>query len=361
MDDTGVNDDSDLDDDSDYTLPFNIDLFGLVSWSVGGWPHVPSFNFGAVGRFSQDQWNPSALWINCILSDIWGSSPNDVYAVGEENFWDWQSYSNSTSRFLAHYNGVRWTVTRDPGQAWTFNGIYGTSVVNVYMVGNANPGGYAIYHFDGLVWVIENTGLPATSSYLKPIWASPSGLVAAGGSNLNGYLFVTKEVGTWQETNFASDGNFTSINTLWGSPEDVIFAAGSWYNMDPYETGCTIFQYREGAWALINESGMENTCLTKIAGTSSTDVYATGHLNDQNDSEGLWHYDGTSWTEVSSQFCYPNERLSDLWVADHDSVFVVSQVISYITEGRLLYYDGHSWHTLSEATGAYALWGFVNP
>jgi len=99
-----------------------------------------------------------------LMYDIWGSSPNDVYAVGH----------NSQNRGLMwHYDGNKWTnvhlITDEGGQIFAaidLTSIYGFSSTDIYAAGsiigyNPNPpptfiDSSLIIHYDGTAWKQQN-------------------------------------------------------------------------------------------------------------------------------------------------------------------------------------------------------------
>ena len=352
-DDAGQNDDTILDDDTIFIFPKNIDLYGAISWVVVVDPHLPDLYFGGINQYSQQNFGEIAQWPECQLNDIWGSSPTDIYAIGiGENL-------STYNGFLAHYNGVRWTVTRYTEHGLSLDGIYGSSSIDVYIVGHKFDSPYEIYHYDGSTMVIEKTGW--LGSHLNAVWASPTGFVIAVGYNNLGYLFVTKENGVWREnTIFANIGGFSAV---WGTLDDVVFAAGGELNPSSNSFKYYVFRYLGGNWEKMNAPEVESVNLYKIAGISSTDVYAIGFLTDENYSKGLLHYDGTSWTRTTipageqDDNAYPGA----LWVAAHDSVFVSIHIGLPYIYSKMLYFDGNFWYSLSQDKVINALWGFVNP
>jgi uncharacterized protein YceK len=96
---------------------------------------LPEFNVQEVmsssGHFI-GRTNPSPL----IFNKIWGTSPDNVYAVGHRGV-------------LIHYNGIQWKDV-NPGTEYTLNSVWGTSENNIYAVGSKGT----ILHYDGNNWKI---------------------------------------------------------------------------------------------------------------------------------------------------------------------------------------------------------------
>jgi len=74
-----------------------------------------------------------------VLSDVWGSSASDVYAVGI------LFAENGMNGFILHYDGSNWSNIKDfPGEdLWA---IWGSSGNDIYAVGEV------VVHFDGSEW-----------------------------------------------------------------------------------------------------------------------------------------------------------------------------------------------------------------
>ena len=108
-----------------------------------------------------------AVWVCPSVNAIWGSSPTDVFAVGD--------YEN-----INHFNGITWYAQDyEPLGPWTWlYGIWGSSGNNVFAVGYGVINN--VYHYDGSVWSPMTSG---TLTQLNGIWGSSgSDVFAVGGS-----------------------------------------------------------------------------------------------------------------------------------------------------------------------------------
>jgi hypothetical protein len=111
----------------------------------------------------------SNLNISIALRGVWGSSADDIYTVG--------GTGGSSAVLHSTNRGASWTVTPAGtfGGGFNLNDISGTSASDVYVVG---PGG-RIYHSTGAdIWTAENS---PTTQELLGVWGIPGGDVYAVG------------------------------------------------------------------------------------------------------------------------------------------------------------------------------------
>ncbi len=102
-----------------------------------------------------------------FVYDIWGSSPNDVWAVvgtGLNTLW--------------HYNGEEWSAWPERVSPSLYS-IYGFAQNDVWMGGNDGK----LYHFDGKQWEVSYQYNPSEfrNPYITDVWAnSPTKIYAIG-------------------------------------------------------------------------------------------------------------------------------------------------------------------------------------
>ena len=183
---------------------------------------------------------------------IWGSSGNDVFAVGDGMMTN-----------VYHSDGTVWSpMTRSN----KLNGVWGSSGSDVFAVGVNGT----ILHYDGSVWSPMTSG---TTTQLNGIWGSSGSDVFAVGNN-GTILHCNGSV--WS---FMTSGTTETLYGVWGSSGSDVFAVGA---------SGTILHYDGSVWAPM-VSGTTET-LRGIWGSSGSDVFAVG-------SNGtILHYDGTMTT-----------------------------------------------------------------
>jgi hypothetical protein len=192
--------------------------FVSAMW-VGG-PHEVITN---VGGFSQ--WNGSAFLQmppdpppSIYVNDIWGSGPEDIYAVGE----------STPNLPMVHWDGTTWApVTPDfswqPGT--TLSGVWGSSAGDVFAVGTQG----IVMHFDGTKWSLMDK---VSEADLSAVWGTAMDDVYAVGA---GGTILHFDGSGWS---VLAAGTTEDLLTVGGSGPGDVFAASS----------TTLFHARTGAW-----------------------------------------------------------------------------------------------------------------
>ncbi|MBN1165493.1 MAG: hypothetical protein JXB45_13020 [Candidatus Krumholzibacteriota bacterium] len=109
---------------------------------------------------------PPSMIINLepTLTSIWGSSKDDIYAVG-------------SSGTIVHYDGQNW-IKMDSGTIYDLNDIYGFSAGEIFAVGDNGK----IIHYDGKAWEGMESG---TTNDLHAVWGMwPTNIYAFGEDGL---------------------------------------------------------------------------------------------------------------------------------------------------------------------------------
>ncbi|HTN91600.1 MAG TPA: DUF4215 domain-containing protein, partial [Sorangium sp.] len=134
------------------------------------------------------------------LTDVWGSGPQDVFAVGQ----------NGT---ISHYNGHDWQAMTPPLQE-TYLGVWGSGPQNVIAVGQSGT----ILHYHDQYWhPMDST----TSATLSDVWGNGLQDVFAVGA---GGTILHYDGQDWQAmTSPTSEG----LSGVWGSGPQDVFAVGS--------------------------------------------------------------------------------------------------------------------------------------
>ncbi|AKV04759.1 Type IV fimbrial biogenesis protein PilY1 [Labilithrix luteola] len=109
------------------------------------------------GDGADESWTPVDSQSSVVLDGIWGSSANDVWAVGDQGT-------------IRHFSGgaARWDIVASPTSA-RLHAVWGSSARDVWAVGDSGT----ILHYDGAAW----TASPAAfvlgkKPDLRGVWGS---------------------------------------------------------------------------------------------------------------------------------------------------------------------------------------------
>jgi cysteine-rich repeat protein len=191
-------------------------------------------------------WSPAAVPTIETLSALWGTSSDDVFAVGR----------NGT---ILHHDGLIWTAEASPTSVDLY-AVSGTSATDVYAAGDE----LTLLHFDGASWSVVRTGpIGGVDGVFRALFVDPSGDVVAGGT-----LGVFNNVAV---SPFRTSPN--DARALWGTSATQLWAAGA-----------TGIQYYSGNhWTATTATTAE----VALGGTTTANLYAVGAQS--------YHFDGVTW------------------------------------------------------------------
>jgi hypothetical protein len=188
------------------------------------------------------------------LHGVWGSAPDDVYAVGTT---------------VQHWDGSSWSEVTVPGTP-TFNGIWGSDPTNIYAVGESG----AVYRYNGSSWSNLNIGAIGR-------------LTSVGGSG-RGDVWITGLFGVLHHFDGASWTSPTSptgldIHTVLSRGPDDVYIGGS----------AGIHHWDGSSWTqqLLPSPGV----IRGLWSSAPDDLFAVG------DGGLLLHFDGQSWSRIDSE------------------------------------------------------------
>jgi len=161
-----------------------------------------------------------------------------------------------------------WTIVAESPQAALLS-VHGTSSKDVWLVGADDGEGPMVLHWDGTTWERRDTGVEGDLWWVRAF----------------------------------DDGT-------------VMFAGSD----------ALVLRYRNGAFERLATPGLGKTILFGLWGPTSDDVYAVGSSGGRNGL--LWHFDGTSWSEVPVPDVALNAQndlpgFTKVWGTSSDDVWVV--------------------------------------
>ena len=300
-----------------------------------------------------------------LMTDIWASSPSNVYVVG---------FNDQGGRgTMFRYDGTRWQEINLGSiiiGGISLESIYGFAPNDVYAVGrriynNPHPppnflDSSLIIHFDGVQWsesVIQRGGL------LKDVWGVSFTSIWTVGGNGTAYLF---DGSRWERRRIRDDVFFQTIT---GRSASDVYALGYKLDVSPYDSirsyvfhfdgqswqlrdsliantfppvhsfgvadiwalsstevfsvGYGIFKKADNGWTKIFD---DNTVVSGIGGNASRNIFAVG--------VGIYHFNGLNWYSYEQFRNFPGVILR-VWV-DTNEVFAVGHDgnRSYVFHGK---------------------------
>src|SRR3954453_6588255 len=283
------------------------------------------------------------------LYSIWGSSPGDVFTVGEPG--------GRYEAGIFHYDGQAWSqLSTESGV--TLYGLWGSGGSDVFAVGSSPLGakGYdgVILHYNGTAWTPmtgPGVGTPNGSVQvaLFSVWGTSSTDVFAvgeAGSDFSRALIAHYDGTRWSEMPLEAGGDRVLRDVSGSSGQDVyavgFFDAGKSLKRKfslaararMFSEG-VILHYDGSTWQEAQPAAA-NVSYNGVWVAAPNDVFVVGASNDQG---VVVHFDGTAWSAMPAP---PTGPRLDVWGTSGEDVYAAGV-------GTILHYDGQSW---SEALSA---------
>ena len=305
------------------------------------------------------------------LSDIWGSSANDVYAVG-------------IAGTVVHFDGTSWTSV-DVDVDWYLSHVDGTAANNVYVIGRVNGNRDGILKFNGSSWTTQRL-ISASETLSLAVTPSGNSLVGESGSYVYGgssELFLLSEpavtIAALGADVLGADGDgrafhwrhpdtewttFPSpIRNVWSAPWGKVYGVG---------TEGQIVSHDGVAWSTVREArpatqfnaifGAPDGATFVVGGDAYVrdgDAWRPSPLANASASAAGWavsrdfamavgrggaidHWNGNAWVSAPSS---TSANLTSVWASGPADAFAVA------FDGTVLHYDGAAWSPTTQLGG----------
>lgn len=282
-----------------YASPVDIFLVGISS-------HVE--NHTPVSRASIYHWDGSELTLQVSEIptwevDLWGSSKDDMYAVGQRGM-------------ILHYDGSAWK-TVSSGITEDVRAVWGVSENDIFIALKNS-----ILSYDGDSW----SELTTSTAELYDLWASSSEDVYAVGRN---GVVLHYDGESWSSTVLDRSPN---LEAIWGISKDEVYVAGEKY----------VFRFDGNDWT---SARFMDRYVYSLWGSASNDVFAVGSGDgDYHHGPLIAHFDGLAWNTEAKEYYLDLSGVFAISGNDHE-IYVGG---GYST---LLRYDGVSWRELTGSDG----------
>ncbi len=188
--------------------------FPLLNWVHGtsGSDVFAAGNDGVILHFDGESWTSQATPVTAPVWGLWAVGPEDVWAVGGNNFSD-------DPPFVLHYDGVEWTLSNIPTLVrpgvHAFFKVWASGPDDVWMVGQNG----AVLHYDGEGFT--ETGIGAGQD-LVGIWGNgPEDIMIVGGRTNAEIAHYDGD--SWMRV---AGSPLPGLNGVWTRRGDVAHAVG---------------------------------------------------------------------------------------------------------------------------------------
>jgi hypothetical protein len=297
------------------------------------------------------QWTPMTSGTRADLPDVWGSSPTDVYVVGEEDS------ETEIASVIRHFDGTNWSPQVRKVDL-ILRAVWGSSSTDVFAVGSdLDSNDPRMLHFDGTQWT-EVRGFNAgefETFQFESVWGSSASDIFVVGSVFDGFFELTLifhfDGASWRRMQ-VPDRVLPALTDVWGSSPTDVYAVGQ--VDEDFPSRGVILHFNGTSWAPVLQR--ENFAPTSVWGSSANDVFVAGFQVEETD-EGfrvfgrILHNDGTGW---SGEPLPPGVGvLHEIWGSSAHDIFAVGD------NGVIVHFDGSTW-TSVKPTGRtlIGVWGF---
>jgi hypothetical protein len=241
--------------DAPLPVRFTFRAPGPITWENpvpsgvfrGIWGSSPN-NIYAVGsagniqHYQNGQWNREVSETQYSIEDVWGSGPTDVYAAVDANI---------VLRSTGNGVWVKHVYSRWQGQV--FNVVWGTGPNNVYL------GGAAIYRSTGSSDWVEEPMVPASQG-LQDLWGPDPQHIY--GASWGGVIQFSSGNGIWSRQPVDTNGGLMAV---WGSDPNNIFVGG---------TDGLFYSTGDGKWEKLDKPASDT--IEAIVGVASDVLLVAG-------------------------------------------------------------------------------------
>ncbi|MBV8607192.1 MAG: hypothetical protein JO034_06995 [Singulisphaera sp.] len=279
-------------------------------WAVGSFLNTSTnLTTPLVEHFDGTSWKavqtpPLPSGVSGQLLSVAAVSPTNVWAVG-----------NSTGTLIEHWDGHTWSIFPSPsvGAAGSLNAVTATPDGDVWAVGAAG-GVNLIEHFNTATqsWVVVPSPTPR-NSHLSGVSGTSSGDVWAVGSDgrstADQVQILHWNGQTWSAVTAPSPGLEPFLSSVVALAPNNAWAVGSTFlPINSSESALqTVIEHWDGtSWSVVsspNAGGGSTNFLNGVAAVSANNIWAVGEFLDPNANNYQTlteHFDGTSWSVVPS-------------------------------------------------------------
>jgi hypothetical protein len=176
-------------------------------------------------HYDGSDWIEMEQNFSIFLQGLWGSSSQDVFAVGFEGEED------STTGAILHYDGNEWSVVLDR-LPYALYGVGGSAADNVFAVGQYG----VVMHFNGLEWVELYGGRHHIPHTFLDVWVNSDTEIYFSGDSGAIHYFDGDILHDWSRE---AGGNLEGV---WASSPSNVYVTG-WEKVDTFKSEGFVLKY----------------------------------------------------------------------------------------------------------------------
>ena len=263
---------------------------------------------GLVLHWDGHSWSAVSVPTTAYLADLWGTGPNDVWAVGND----------ADSWVVLRWDGHQWSELARLDGGLPISGIWGSGPDDVRVYGDL-----IMYHFDGHAWAKENLGTIASVTRLggtgkSDVWAIGN---AIGPDFANIAHF---DGTTWDTSSSISTMQLFGVSVRNQNDAWIVGQEGRMLRWDGHA-------WSDAATGPTVGDPATRPALTSVWGSGPGDVWAVGT------NGGILHWDGSAWSRSTSG---TTTTLRGVWGSGASDVWVIGSEFGRV---ELLHWDGAAW------------------
>jgi hypothetical protein len=294
---------------------------------------------------ASSSFNVVAQFNNASFAATAAIADNDIWAVGSS------TSSGTTQPFAVHFDGTSWSAVPTPtlSRGGSFRGVTAVASNDVWAVGyqsvSSSMDEPLIEHWNGTSWSIVSS--PSTGVGLNAVSADASNDVWAVGENGNISVDLVEHWDGKSWSVVSSPAFSGGIELMYGVSADAsndVWAVG--------DSPGVILHFGGKSWSrtVLPPARVGGPALKAVAALSPSDVWAVGMVRPGSGSINwrpvVEHWDGTSWSQISSPDPNPVHFYNLLGIA------AISASDIWATGGvGIENWNGTSWSLVSSTPG----------
>ncbi len=263
------------------------------------------------------------------LYGVWGSSADNIWAVGNESQRNPEDISKQISvSYIIHFNGAVWTEQFvDTNNVGRLKSIHGNSPNNVWACGYNG----LILHYNGVEWIKDTVDIITIKkgdefilSSIK-IFNSKPYIMAHHIDNINikqYSYFITGDIGNWKviaSHEWGTGAHPFGLNNIYSSP---------WNKLYSHAWG--IFEWQgDNNWNQVFDNRYP---ISDMMGTDEDNVFAVGGFSRAH------HWNGTDWHQIKEVYNeQENIYYQAVWCFD-DQVFIIGSTLDTFPQNTVVWH-----------------------